>query len=105
MAVLRVLASAAWPGCEVRLADQPVTIGRGRANVIALLHDPRASLRHATVERCGAAWVVRDAGSTNGTWVNGERVAERALADGDQLQVGQTLVLFEEGGGSPSFGA
>jgi pSer/pThr/pTyr-binding forkhead associated (FHA) protein len=94
MAGLRVLPSDAEAGREVALGAEPVTIGRGKANVVVLLGDPRASLRHATVERSAPGWVVRDAGSRNGTWVNGERVQERLLADGDQLQMGETLILF-----------
>ncbi len=92
MATLRVLDDPAR-ACE--LGEDPVSIGRGKANTVALPGDPRASLRHAVVERTPRGWRLRDAGSTNGTWVNGERVDERLLADGDQLQVGQTLLVFE----------
>jgi pSer/pThr/pTyr-binding forkhead associated (FHA) protein len=99
MAGLTVLPSAAQAGREVALGSEPVTIGRGKANVIVLLADPRVSLRHATVERTAEGWLLRDAGSRNGTWVNGERVGEHLLGDGDQLQLGETLLLFVDPAG------
>jgi pSer/pThr/pTyr-binding forkhead associated (FHA) protein len=99
VARLNVLPSAAGAGREVVLGGERVTIGRGRANVVVLLDDPRVSLRHAVVARAPGGGMLRDAGSTNGTWVNGRRVVEHELTHGDQLQVGQTLLLFEDPSG------
>lgn len=51
--------------------------------------DLDASTRHAALVKNGDAWVLRDLGSTNGTFVNGEKLAgERALSDGDILKFG-----------------
>ena len=50
--------------------------------------DLDASGRHLEIVRRGGAWVVRDAGSRNGTYVNGEQIAERLLADGDMIECG-----------------
>jgi pSer/pThr/pTyr-binding forkhead associated (FHA) protein len=48
------------------------------------------------VERTpGGAYLLRDEGSTNGTWVNGTKVRQHLLRDGDQVQVGDTVILFE----------
>jgi pSer/pThr/pTyr-binding forkhead associated (FHA) protein len=72
------------------------TIGRSDDNVIALDGDDFASGRHARVESgLDGTWVI-DLGSTNGTFVNGERLAgRRRLHDGDLLQVGDTELRFE----------
>jgi adenylate cyclase len=50
---------------------------------------------HAIIEVDGVEPVVRDLGSTNGTFVNGERVGARALHDGDELVFGNTVLRFE----------
>jgi DNA-binding NtrC family response regulator len=50
------------------------------------------STEHARVRRVGAGWVVEDCGSTNGTFVNGSRVECCALAEGDLLTVGRSLI-------------
>lgn len=76
-------AGRTWP-----LTD-PVTIGRDDTATF----DAGVSRTHARVSRSGAAWVIEDLGSTNGTLVNGERVAGRRRVDaGDQIQVGKTLL-------------
>lgn len=74
----------------------PTTIGRSDDNVIVLAGDDYASGRHARVESgLDGTWVI-DLGSTNGTYVNGERLAgRRRLHEGDLLQVGDTELRFE----------
>jgi len=69
----------------------PMTFGRADDNVVALPGDDYASNHHARVESgLDGTWVI-DLGSTNGTYVNGERVdGRRKLHDGDRLQVGDT---------------
>ena len=52
--------------------------------------DLDVSVRHAAVFRAGGGWVVRDLGSTNGTWVNGEKLkGDRALVPGDVIRLGR----------------
>jgi pSer/pThr/pTyr-binding forkhead associated (FHA) protein len=74
----------------------PTTIGRAEDNAIALRGDDFASGRHARVEsNVDGAWVI-DLDSTNGTFVNGERVnGRRRLNAGDLLQIGDTELRFE----------
>jgi hypothetical protein len=52
------------------------------------------SRRHAELTPTADGWVVRDLHSENGTWVNGERVWERLLADGDRVQFGSVALIF-----------
>ena len=74
----------------------PVTIGRSAENDAALAGDDYASARHARVEsQRDGVWIL-DLGSTNGTWVNGERMDGRhRLRDGDVVRIGQTELRFE----------
>ena len=73
-----------------------LTVGRDPANAVALTEDEYASTRHARVEpRRDGVWVT-DVGSTNGTYVNGERVSEPTrLRPGDVILVGETELRFE----------
>jgi transcriptional regulator with GAF, ATPase, and Fis domain len=58
------------------------------------LADRSLSGTHARFERHGDGWLLADAGSTNGSMVNGERVARALLADGDVVELGQTFLLY-----------
>lgn len=75
------------------LGGEETTIGRSDANDVVLL-DPNVSRLHAKVEAAGGAYVISDSGSTNGTWVNEERVAEAELSDGDVIRLGSTNLVF-----------
>src|SRR5438045_3678049 len=74
--------------------ERLVRIGRSEAYEICL-NDPSISRRHAELEFTDQGWVVRDVGSTNGTFLNGVRVGriDRRLSEQDILQCGN-LVLF-----------
>ena len=59
------------------------------------LDDVTVSRKHAVFERRRAtAWFVRDVGSLNGTYVNGEQVDETKLATGDEVQIGKFKLTF-----------
>lgn len=68
-------------------------IGRDPRNDVAL-GDPRVSARHAEVRMENGAAALTDLGSTNGTWMNGERVERRVLQGGDRIKLGDTVVIF-----------
>src|SRR2546423_13528890 len=64
-----------------------VRIGRGEEAEIRL-DDEGVSRLHCSLEARGAESILRDLGSQNGTYVGGDRVQERILADGDRVQIG-----------------
>ena len=81
---------------EVQLTDDPITIGRGSRNDVRIT-DESVSKCHALVERRGAGYVIRDAGSRNGIWLGQVRVEEHQLSDGDVLSVGRAKLFFKGG--------
>ena len=85
----------------VELGPEPalVHVGRGPACEIALTWDGEVSRVHAVLERAGGHWTLVDDGlSRNGSFVNGRRVhGRRRLADGDEIAVGHTLLVFSSG--------
>jgi hypothetical protein len=84
-------------GDEFPLNSAPVTVGRGGQNDLVLDGDEFASARHARIEMRGDGVWVQDLDSTNGTYVNGSRVAGAQRLDaGDVLRVGETDLRVEE---------
>jgi len=76
------------------LADKELAMGTAPENSV-VFDDPTVSHLHAVLERFGGGWTVRDLGSRNGTFVNGQRISgSRALRDGDEIRVGETSLLF-----------
>ena len=84
-------------GEEYALDSSAVTIGRAPQNSVSIDGDEFASARHARIEpRRDGVWV-SDAGSTNGTFVNGVRIDRpRKLVSGDVVRTGETELRFEE---------
>jgi hypothetical protein len=93
-----VLQSPALEQGAVYSIDQSaLTIGRGLGNDLLIDGDEYASSRHARFEPRRDGVYVEDAGSTNGTFVNGIRLArERRLKPGDVVRVGETDLRFEQ---------
>lgn len=75
-----------------RVEERPVHLGRATANDL-ILNDPMVSEHHAVVwTRAGRSWI-RDLGSSNGTYVNGQRLGEpHLLQDGDRVALGGTAL-------------
>jgi len=71
-----------------------LSIGRSEARDV-ILFDPAASRNHALLEPVGGSIWLRDHGSGNGTFVNGLRVREQCLRNGDRIRVGSTEFRFE----------
>ena len=81
---------------EYVLDSAGITIGRGSQNTVALDDDDFASASHARVEpRQDGVWL-EDAGSTNGTYLNGVKLSRpRKLTPGDLVRVGETDFRFD----------
>jgi pSer/pThr/pTyr-binding forkhead associated (FHA) protein len=83
------------PGMEYPIRKDRITIGRHRDSDI-FLEDLAVSRLHTTVMRDSSGQcVVRDENSANGTFVNGQKVSEQVLNEGDEVQVGQTTLVFQ----------
>src|SRR4051794_5359448 len=81
----------------VPLTGQRVTLGKASTNDVSLEHDDTVSRLHAVFENLGFAWSIRDLGSRNGTFLNGERISvERVLRSKDEVRVGKTKLIFWE---------
>jgi Protein of unknown function (DUF3662)/FHA domain len=72
----------------------PVTVLGRSAGADVQLADPGVSRRHAELHLTGDAVRLLDAGSTNGTTVNGEQVTARQLRSGDRIQIGSTVLIY-----------
>lgn len=82
-------------GTLYELAPEVTTLGREGDNTVVLLDD-RVSRHHAAVRWDGRQYLLTDLDSRNGTVLNGERLsAPRPLQHGDQIQLGNTLLLFD----------
>lgn len=73
--------------------DQPATVGRGSGCLIQI-HDPKISRSHCEIRATPEGCFIRDLGSKNGTFVNGARVIEARLRNGDRIQAGLAQLLF-----------
>ncbi len=81
-------------GERVILGEQIISVGRmPECNIV--LADPNVSRNHAEIRPRGQGFVVVDLGSTNGSRVNGVRVSEQELIDGDEISFGNTRFRFE----------
>jgi FHA domain-containing protein len=81
----------------ITLSGDRVTLGKASTNVVSLEHDETVSRLHAVLENLGSTWSIRDLGSRNGTYLNGERIsAERVLRSGDEVRVGKSRMVFWE---------
>jgi pSer/pThr/pTyr-binding forkhead associated (FHA) protein len=80
---------------RLALTRQVTHLGRGFAATLQL-EDPGVSRRHAiVVQRRGGVRILDDR-SANGTWVNGRRVFEQELRDGDVIVMGRAVLVYRE---------
>ncbi|MBV9819123.1 MAG: FHA domain-containing protein [Solirubrobacterales bacterium] len=78
---------------ELIEVDGELVLGRGRPGAASLGEDSRLSRRHARLRAQDGRLLVEDLGSTNGTFVNDQRLsAPRELAIGDRIRCGRTLL-------------
>jgi hypothetical protein len=82
---------------RIPLQGERITVGQSASNDIPLPFDRTVSRVHAVLERVASRWCIRDLGSRNGTFVNGDRIwGECALRSGDEIRIG--TVRFVAGG-------
>lgn len=81
-------------GAYLEFGERKIYIGRLAKNEF-ILTDTNASRLHAYISYEEHRHVLYDAGSTNGTMVNGARVERRVLENGDEIQIGETVLLYE----------
>jgi pSer/pThr/pTyr-binding forkhead associated (FHA) protein len=84
------------PGASFNLEGDQLTIGRDATNDVTI-NDAEISRRHARLTFQGGKYVLEDLGSTNGTFVNGQRLAgPRVLKAGEVVSFGEQIVLVYE---------
>jgi len=90
-------------GQAIELTGSSVTLGRHSEEVP--LTDHTVSRQHAELVRKGDDWIITHLGSSNGTYVNGERITEPTeLSHGDQIKIGGTLLAFRGRAGVQGYG-
>jgi pSer/pThr/pTyr-binding forkhead associated (FHA) protein len=88
--------SSAVNGGRRHLVADRLVVGRSPLSDVVLAADAQVSRSHAVLERIAGRWVVRDVGSRNGTYVNGERVREPVrLAADDEIRVGKSRLVLK----------
>ena len=80
---------------RLELRDAPINIGRVAGPNTLVLEDNLISRKHCVFSKAGDRYTIQDLGSSNGTYVNGERIAETALLQtGDVVSIGRYQVRF-----------
>ena len=89
-------------GQSVKLGANGLTLGRAQDNDIPLPDELLVSRYHAEIAYEDGRFVLRDMESTNGTWVDGQRIARHALVPGNRIQIGTMEWIFGDSGGQPA---
>ena len=95
MAKLVVL-SEGFTGLTCELKADKTTVGRLEDNAFQIA-EPSVSSHHCELSQRGTELLVKDLNSTNGTFINGEKVAEAVLKPGQILRLGQVEMRLESG--------
>lgn len=80
-------------GTRFELTEPTIRLGRDSSSTLQL-HDTEVSRHHAEIRRVENDYAISDLSSSNGTFVNGQRIRQHSLQSGDQVQVGSTLMLY-----------
>lgn len=71
-----------------------ITFGRAESNTV-VLRNAKVSRQHAEIQEQGGGYVIIDLNSSNGTFVNGQRIDEHVLSNGDEIQIGDFTLQFQ----------
>jgi hypothetical protein len=84
-----------FDGRRLLVGPTGAMIGRSRQSDI-VIDDPNVSRQHAEVRPRGGAWVLTDLGSTNGSRLNGRKIASpEVVKPGDEIEIGTSVITFE----------
>ncbi len=92
MAVLRAIAGPI-KGAVFHLTEDEITVGRLPSSQLCI-GDPSVSRQHCLIQPGADGFRLRDLGSNNGTFLNGKRVDECIVAEGDKIRIGDTVLCF-----------
>ena len=99
-----IVTKGADEGKQFELTTEMLSVGRDANNRIRL-HDTEVSRRHAEFVRTPDGYRVVDVGSANGTFVNDRAIRDVLLQSGDQIQVGQSILVYAAGRGDNPAGS
>ncbi|MBU1220610.1 GGDEF domain-containing protein [Myxococcota bacterium] len=88
-----IVISGTAVGQMFRIEEDEMTIGRSHANTVPLLEEGVSRSHCRLINLPGGEVMLEDLNSTNGTYVNSDKISRRLLQDGDKIQVGQTTIL------------
>ena len=89
-----VIISCDQAGAAYPLKD---TISMGRADSCTIvLKDAKTSRQHAQIQQHGDEFIIVDLSSSNGTFVNGQRIDEHVLQNNDEIQIGDYILQFQD---------
>ncbi len=96
LVVVRTFDPQSLPVGTIVKLEPILTVGRSDENSLCL-RDRFVSSRHAVIQQASSRYRIRDEGSTNGTFVNGQRIAgDVTLNNGDRVEIGATMFEFRE---------
>lgn len=99
-----IVQAGALLGDIFEVTKDDVTLGRGSNNDI-VISDPAISRTHCQIRREGDGYIIQDANSANGTYINDERIAlPYVLRDGDEIRLGETTLRVEDANSVPVMG-
>lgn len=94
---MRIISPVTMKNLTFSVSDIPFTIGRAEENNLCLADDAYVSGHHARLQRHDGYLVVEDLGSTNGTFVNKEKIGGHwQLRIGDRVQIGGVILEAEK---------
>ena len=91
-----------FEGKEIALDTQLITLGRSADNTIAFPSDSNVSRYHAEIEFRHGEYLLIDLGSSNGTTLNGQKITEASIGDGDTILLGGSSEIRVSFGDHPS---